>query len=109
MCHPPTLNCSVARGVEKGLVPAVGLLGVPAAHRAMAICSPHCVSIKVPVTLHMVHRASAVCGGRRSSRGAQAQVAASENTVESPSLQRQEGALCFCTAKLKLLAKSHRT
>lgn len=51
----------------------------------------------------------AVCGGRRSSRDAQAQVAASENTVCSPSLQWQEGAVCFCTAKIKLLAKSHLT
>ena len=56
VCRPPASNCSVARGVEKGLAPAVGLPGVPAAHRAMAACPPRCVSIKVPIALRMVHR-----------------------------------------------------
>lgn len=56
VCRPPASNCSVARGVEKGLAPAVGLPGVPAAHRAMVGCPPCSASIRVPIALCMVHR-----------------------------------------------------
>lgn len=70
----PALNCSVARGVEKGLAPAVGPRGAGSTSSHGSLPTPWCFHQGAH---HPARGVCALCAGRRNPTGAWAKVTAS--------------------------------